>query len=284
MKKSILVLGSSGQVGKDLSNLLSKKYNVIGLQRKKSSSNNFVIINHDLKDELRLNNRIDYVINCIVTHNFSKKKTIKDYVNSNIISAINTVNFSRKKNIKLIINLSSVSIFQNLNNKVLDESAIPNSNEFLGLTKLMGEKIFDSFDQSSINLRLPGILCEKYDYQRPWLNVLIQKIKNNKDFVIYDGDKKFNNLISTFQIYKFIEYLIDNQIHKYGAYNFSASKPVKLYDLVDVIKNHFDSKSKVTNSKINKSFTISTKKIENDFDYKIDSVFNILKNYLLNIT
>ena len=74
MKKSILVLGSSGQVGKDLSNLLSKKYNVIGLQRKKSSSNNFVIINHDLKDELRLNNKIDYVINCIVTHNFSKKK------------------------------------------------------------------------------------------------------------------------------------------------------------------------------------------------------------------
>ena len=76
MKKSILVLGSSGQVGKDLSNLLSKKYNVIGLQRKKSSSNNFVIINHDLKDELRLNNKIDYVINCIVTHNFSKKKKL----------------------------------------------------------------------------------------------------------------------------------------------------------------------------------------------------------------
>ena len=108
MKTTILILGSSGQVGKDLCSLLSQKYNVIGLQRKKSSSNNFETINHDFKDELRLNNKIDYVINCIVTHDFSKKKEIKDYVNSNVISAINTVNFSRKKNIKLIINLSSV--------------------------------------------------------------------------------------------------------------------------------------------------------------------------------
>ena len=284
MKKTILILGSSGQVGKDLCSLLSQKYNVIGLQRKKSSSNNFETINHDFKDELQLNNKIDYVINCIVTHDFSKKKEIKDYVNSNVISAINTVNFSRKKNIKLIINLSSVSIFQNLNKKVLDESLIPNSNEFLGLTKLMGEKIFDSFDKCSINLRLPGILCEKFDYERPWLNSIIQKIKNNKDIVIYDGDRKFNNLISTLQIYKFIDYLITNQIYKSGAYNFAATNPAKLYNVVDLIKKHFNSKSKVVNNKINKSFIISTKKIENDFGYKIDNVLNVLENYLLNIT
>ena len=78
-KKSILILGASGLVEIDLIFFFSKKYNVFALSKNKNFLNkinekNIKIINHDMVNPLNLTKKIDCVINCIVTHPFSKKK------------------------------------------------------------------------------------------------------------------------------------------------------------------------------------------------------------------
>ena len=58
-------------------------------------------------------------------------------------------------------------------------------------------------------------------------------------------------------------YIIKKKIKIKDTFNFSAIKPVKVYDIINKIKKQYNSKSKIQYLKDKKksSFTISTKKI-----------------------
>ena len=65
---------------------------------------------------------------------------------------------------------------------------------------------------------------------------------------------------------------------KSEAYNFSASKPLKFIQVINLIKRILNSKSKIFIVKKKKSsFTISNKKIRKDFNFRITSTENIIK-------
>ena len=131
MKKTILILGAAGNVGFDLTSFLSKKYYVIALSRNKKKlnlfkKNNIKIIHHDLKKKLNVPFNIDYIINCIVTHYFSKNQKLEDYVNSNILSPLNMIRLSDLKKPgdddiidKLIIDFQEKSL--NINKEDIEE-------------------------------------------------------------------------------------------------------------------------------------------------------------------
>ena len=81
LSKTILILGASGLVGRDLVKYLSQNYKVIALSRNKQflnkmKSNKIKILNHDLKKKINKNINPEIIINCIVTHSISRKKKI----------------------------------------------------------------------------------------------------------------------------------------------------------------------------------------------------------------
>ena len=98
------------------------------------------------------------IINCIATHEFSEKKNIYEYLDSNLISIMNIIKCFEKRKIK-VINLSTISIYSLVDQEYLDEKTEKISSSYLSITKYIGEKIFEDSSLDVINLRLPGVLC-----------------------------------------------------------------------------------------------------------------------------
>ena len=142
---NILVTGASGLVGRDLIKKLSKeKINIIAIYntnskiKKKINSKRISWIKHDLKNNLKIDTKIDYIIHCAVTHHFSKNKSKKKFQISNISSVKNLIILAKKKKIKLFINLSTVSIYGKVKTKYLTEKYLPQKKiSLLGKTKKM---------------------------------------------------------------------------------------------------------------------------------------------------
>ena len=55
-----------------------------------------------------------------------------------------------------------------------------------------------------INLRFPGILCSRKNNFRPWLQTLINKIKNHENIKVHNINNYFNNVIDTQEIARLI--------------------------------------------------------------------------------
>ena len=166
----------------------------------------------------------------------------------------------------MIINFSSLKIYGKVNIKRLNEEYIPLKQDLLGLTKYLSEKYLFEQAVNFINLRFPGVLCSTKNNPRPWLQTLINKIKNNNEVKVHNINSYFNNVIDTKEIARFILMIIKKRKNIRDTFNLSASKPLKLKSIIDIIKTKYHSKSKIKNiEKKNKSFVLSISKIKNAF-------------------
>jgi dTDP-4-dehydrorhamnose reductase len=278
---NILICGSSGEVGRDLVYYLSKKNKIYAFSRSQKKIKNKKVITGkiDFSKKFKFNKKIDLIINCIATHEFSEKKNIYEYLDSNLISIMNIIECFENKKIK-IINLSTISIHSLVNQEYLDEKTEKISSSYLSITKYIGEKIFEDSSLDVINLRLPGVLCLNSKQQRPWINILINKIKNNKNIEIKNLSKKFNSIVDTKEISKFIDYIKNKKIIN-GTYNLAASKPIKMDKIISIIKKYFYSTSTITNKgNDKKSVIIPLNKINKVMKYRSTSVEKVLKRYM----
>ena len=288
----ILIAGANGLIGRDLVKSLSKNYKIIAIHRsakkKKTKNKNVQWIKHDLKNEFikKLKPVPKFIINCVATHEFSKNKKIKNYFESNCMSLKNLVNYASSNNVNMIINLSTVSIYGQIEKKILNEKYLPKKQNLLGKTKLLAENILRQNKINFINLRLPGILCKKNEKNifRPWLNLIFNKMKDNERIIAYNLKSKFNNVVDTDEIAKFIKFIIQKRIKIRDTFNFSCTQPMILKRVLDLGRNNLKSKSKIIEikNKKNNSFTISTKKLERKFNYKIETTEIVIKKYLKN--
>ena len=140
---------------------------------------------------------------------FQKKKNYSDIVNSNIIGLRNILIFAKKNKIKKIFHLSSVALYGDIKSKILRERNPFINPEFYGLTKILMEKMVESQNMNYLNIRLPGIVGYQInDPRRPWLCKILNKLKNGQKVEIFNSEKNFNNIIDSYEIYKFLEHLI----------------------------------------------------------------------------
>ncbi len=289
---SILITGANGEIGIDLVKKLSNKYKILAIYRTKNKKikkiKNVIWIKWDLKKKIKKNFKPvpKYIIHCAVDQKYLKKNK-KKYIQSNYIIIKNLINFANKNKVKLIINMSSIDVYGDIRKNLLNENYYCNKPNVYGLSKSLSEQKLHKQKINFINLRLPGILSESNEKKlmRPWLKKIIQNIKEEKDIIIYNAKKKFNNVISTNEMVNLSNYLIKKNILIRDSFNFAASSPLSLNLLLNYVKKKLNSKSKIIqlkNSK-NKSFYISSKKLENKINYKIPSTKSIIKKYLENL-
>ena len=281
----IMITGANGQVGIDLLELLiMQDIQVYANFRDKKNQKflkhkNIKWIKHDFQNILKRRIKIDILINCIASHNFSKKKNFSDYMNSNIIAVKNIKKFAILNKVKLILNLSTISVYGKIKVNKLKENYIPDKPCELGITKLTGERVLDN-SVNFINLRLPGVLTSSANYTRPWLKNLIYKLKKNKKIIVSNYERKFNNLIDTVDIVRFINHILKYKLYKNKInkdFNLSASNPIKLSQIINLIKENYLSKSKLMIKKNNMpSYIIDNTKIINTFKFYPSSVKDIV--------
>ena len=81
----ILIAGANGLIGRDLVKNLSKNYKIIAIYRSNKKNiiknKNVQFIKHDFSKNLKFSLSLmpDYLVNCIATHEFSKKKNYFEY-------------------------------------------------------------------------------------------------------------------------------------------------------------------------------------------------------------
>ena len=132
----------------------------------------------------------------------------------------------------------------------------------------------------TINVRLPGVLTTSKNYFRPWLKNIVNKISNNEDIQLYNSKKKFNSVIDTYEIVRFIDHILKKKFVS-GTYNLSANKPINLSQLILTIKTNLKSTSKVKNLGNNKNNTIiSNNLIKKKLKFKPSTVMQIVLRYL----
>ena len=280
----ILICGSSGDVGQDLIKLLSKKnYKIVAASRSKISNKikkkQIKYLITDFSKKFKIYQKFDLIINCIATHEFSKTKKLTDYLNSNVFALINILKKYNNTDVK-ILNLSTISIFDLTKYSILREDHTSIINNNLSVTKFIGEKILSLGNPQTINVRLPGVLTTSKNYFRPWLKNIVNKISNNEDIQLYNSKKKFNSVIDTYEIVRFIDHILKKKFVS-GTYNLSANKPINLSQLILTIKTNLKSTSKVKNLGNNKSNTIiSNNLIKTKLKFKPSTVMQIVLRYL----
>jgi len=288
-----MITGANGTVGADLVRKLSHSYKIFGIYRKKNEETkrikNVRWIKHDLTKNFKkkLKPSPKFIIHCAVDQEASKKKGTSNYIDSNIAILKNIANYAKDNKVKLIINLSSVDVYGDIKKKLLDENYLPQNQNIYGLTKLLSEQVLYGQKINFINIRLPGVLCEPFQkkFTRPWLNNVFNRMQKNQNIVVHNIKGKFNNVIDTEEIVKFVKFLIKKDITIRDTFNFVSLKPIILKDIFDIAKKKLNSKSKVIEIQDYKknSFYISTKKLEQKLKYKTQSTKNIVKKYLKNL-
>ena len=187
----------------------------------------------------------------------------KNILKSNITYLSEVIEFCNKNNIKKFVFFSAISI--------------NTSEDLYSTSKLLGEKILKESGLDVLIIRLPMVLTR--DIKNGILNRIIQKLEKNEDITLYNGDRKFNNFISIYDIYSFI--INYHFKKKYEIIGLASSKENTLSEFVELMKNKLNSKSKIICSKKRHDFfNVSIKRAKNKYNYNPSKNEKILSNWI----
>ena len=259
---NLLITGVNGIVGNEIAYLLSKNknYKLFLFTNKKNriKKKQVKIYYQDLTKPISYKFKVDVIIHCAAKNPLSLSgNSSKDIYTKNIKMINNLIKFSNKRNVKKIIFFSAMD----------------------GQSKSKAEKLLCRKENKfkSICLRLPGIFVLNFKRERPLIISLVKKIIKNEDVAAFNLNKKFNNIIDSEEIVKFINFYVNKKKVKSDIYNFSSSRPIKFINVLNLIKIIFKSKSKIIYKEQKKnSFIISNKKIQLHYNFRIASTKDII--------
>lgn len=284
-----MITGANGTIGADLVHQFSKTNKVFAFYRtynkviRNLNNKNIKWIKMDLKNPIKLKLKPDLIIHSVVAHPFSKKNRFQDYIDSNIIALKNVIEFSSKKKVNKFIYLSSFKIYGSIKTKYHIQNNLFINPDILGATKILSEKIVEQQSFDFINIRLPGVISYNIkDPRRPWLNNIITNLKLNKRIEVFNKNLKFNNIIDTNEIFRFINHLLKNNfLKKRATVDLTTSEPIQIKKIINFIKQRLKSKSLIKyNRKKIHHYTISIKEVKNRFKFEPINTLKLLDRYL----
>ena len=281
----IFITGSSGKIGKSISNyLIRKKYNCILNSKKLKGNEKFINYRKDiLKNNFSIPDCDVIIHTAAVTPEKNKKKiSLNKKIDKKIYSSI-----KNNDNIKKLIFISTVAVYNNFNKKNVCEKTKIYSNSKYAVLKLNSEKMFLKNKKVRVyNLRIPAILLT--GQENNFISNLIEKIRKKKIINMYNPGQLFNNLLIVNSLNVFIENLI-NKNFKSGNILLGSSKPIRLIKITNLIENFFKVKTKI-NWKANKrkGFYLNINNAIKNYNFKpiitSKSILNYLKtNYSKNV-
>ena len=99
----------------------------------------------------------------------------------------------------------------------------------------------------------------------------------------FNSNKNFNSLTNVDEILKIVSAIKKkkNKKKEYKIYNFGSNRPMKIGNILKILKFNFNSKSKLKELKVPKhSSMIDNSHIENDLSIKMKSTYEILDYYI----
>jgi len=264
LKKNILIIGSSGYLGRKLKEALKKKYNLITPSKKKFN----VINTNKIKKYKTI--KIHFIINLSGQISTNKRLMKNVIVNGNK----NIIKFCKNKKIKVYY--LSTSLVYGFSKKNSKENSFKNPTNNYAKFKLIAEKEYLKSNINFIILRL----CNIYNGKKNGIvKIITNSIKKNER--IYLTNKNvYRNYIHIDDAIHIICKMIEKKL-KHRVYNIGFEN-IKLIELLNYVEKKLKIKMNYFNKnlKLNKipSQKVSLSRIFNEIKYKPKQR---IKNYLI---
>lgn len=249
MIKKILITGSSGQVGSNLVEHFSDKYEVVGLDIQTSGipavdkiTTLGDIRNRDMVNELVEN--VDTIIHTAAQLNMNRsiENPILD-ADINIMGTLNLLDAARKnKNISRFVYFSSSAVYGECKYLPIDENHPLNPVSPYGLSKLTGEKycflFYKIFDLPVTVLRPFNIYSDREDPESPYISIISRfanQVIKNKPLIIYGDGKQMRDPVHVKDVVSFIELILERDDTVGEAYNLGSGKPLNILDIARLV-------------------------------------------------
>lgn len=290
--QKILITGANSFVGKHLVPFLtSLGYEVQGTARREETSpgiTNQHLASYrpnligDLSDENFLKNvkwKPDTIIHLAANSNLSS--SLSTMVRDNISAVVNLATYAEQVDSSKIIAFSSISVHGQILSQTISENTGFVNPENYGLTKRVGEVLFQQKDSvaSIYILRLPAILG--VGASRHWISKVLENAIQGKVINIYNPTSLFNNAIYVSDLLHFVEKLIGR--FDAGAFTFplASTEPISISKVVELIVEQSKSKSKIIQSQQNQaSFTIDDGFARDFFSFNSLNISSAIKKYI----
>lgn len=235
---NILITGSTGFLGKNLTNYLRKNLqdiNLSFLNSKDLSINNFII-----------DDKIDVVIHLAgLAHDLKSRQKFNKYYDVNTILTENIYNKFIFSKAKKFIFISSIKAVKDNFNDIIHEDLIPTPETHYGKSKLLAEKYI-------IHKKLP--FGKKYFILRPTmihgpnnkgnLNLLYKYISKGIPYPLAAFDNKRSYLSIENFCFIINEITVREDINS-GIYNLSDDMPLSTLEIIKIIEKIKNKKIKI---------------------------------------
>lgn len=278
MKKSILLTGGTGFIGKNIIKNLNSKYNIFSLERKKKNKiynfKSYSIVGFSDPDQISkiINNiNIDYIIHAAT---YYKKKdndvNLKQITKSNILLGMYLLNFCSEKKVIKFINFSTC--WENYNDKK------ENPFNLYSATKLAFKKIINYHQKINkitkfYNIYLMNTFGED-DNRIKIVSKIKKDIKNNR-LTIITSNNLFLNLLNVKDIVHGIDLILSKNLRP-GDYNMINNKHYAINDIISEVCKKKKIKYKYLTKKIIYEKIFNLKKVKG-WKPKFSKISDIVK-------
>lgn len=284
-----LITGASGIIGRYLlGDFQSAGHQVVGVYRNNEPTiardwddSQVDWIKVDLTDNLADLESVEVVVHAAGHTNLIPDSTPNDFIQSNVMTTLNLADYAKSTGVRLFVYLSTMSMYGSITGIEVDEEMPLNDPGMYGLSKYIGETILREYAEffPSICIRLPGVVGP--GYFKPWIGSVLQKALINEPISIYNPNSPFNNVVHLSDLARFILGVVESNNSGYKNVNLAADSPMSIRDVVNLIIDLTESKSKVIEKGITgHSFVIKQEKIKEIFSFMPSTTESTIRHYV----
>lgn len=280
--KKILIIGSNGQLGTSLKQMLSTKFLILNPKKKLD-----ITLNKDLKKIMNL--KFDYLINCAAIHNLDYAENHYDEtIKVNSYAPKNLAEICKLKK-SVLIQISTDYVYDNrLKNKNIESKNL-NPLNIYGYSKLIGEYFIRNTFKNYYIFRVASLFGATPPSGKSgnFIDTIYFKAKNGDNLKVVSDQKM--SPTSTKLISNVIYKVIDKNFKNYGIYNLSCKDSCSWYEFAKKIIKLSGLKNKIQKSKYKNlnlkterplNSSLNTNKIKKSFKINLPSWQSELKKYM----
>ena len=228
-KKKILVTGSNGQLGSEIK-ALSQTYPQFDFTF--TSSKELDITNKLNVTNFFKENTFDYCINCAAYTQVDKAEKEREKAFVVNVTGVKNLTQNCKKTNTVLIHISTDFVFDGIKNEPYTEEDVPKPINYYGETKYLGELEIQKELKSYFIIRTSWLYGR---FGNNFVKTILRLAKEKGELSIVNN--QFGIPTNAGDLTKFMLFLIDNSIDKYGIYHFSNSSNEKVswYDFAKEI-------------------------------------------------
>lgn len=213
---NILLLGSSGFVGKNLSEALSKKYNVKTTQRIDPINDNKVYFDLEKKETWAniLTANYDVVINSIGYGVVKSENDLNKFFQINYILSMQLREYLIKQKTDLFWIQIGSAFEYSLTNEEISENSETNPLTFYGISKLMMSNYLSSSSNNNFLILRPFAMFGKYEEKTKIIPALINAQKDKQTIDLSTGTQE-RDYFFVEDLTRFLSILLENGVHQY---------------------------------------------------------------------